>query len=202
MASSARYKEGSGRVEGMDRVMRIPVKEVQPAVPQGEGGGPLTAVPDEGQGRPPVAAAGHIQEELQDWRDRALRLQAEMDNYRKRQQRLAQDQIETERRRLLHAFLALVDDLERALGQPPGSDGGLRQGVELTHRAALQFLQQEGVERLEAHGRPFDPAWQEAVGTVDHRHTDAALNTVAQVLEPGYRLGEQLLRPARVIVAV
>lgn len=201
MVSSARSKEGSGRVDGMDRV-KIAVKEVRPAVPQVEQGGPLTPVPDEGRGRPPAVTTGQVEEELQDWRDRALRLQAEMDNYRKRQQKLAQEQIETERRRLLHAFLAVVDDLERALDLPPGSDDGLRQGVELTHRAALHFLRQEGVERLEAHGQPFDPAWQEAVGTVDHRHTAAALNTVVQVLEPGYRLGEQLLRPARVVVAV
>ncbi len=186
----------------MEKAVRIPVKETQPAVPQVEHGGPPVAVGAEEQGQPPSVAAGDLQGELQDWRDRALRLQAEMDNFRKRQQRLAQDQIEAERRRLLHAFLRVVDDLERALDLAAGSDGGLRQGVELTHRAALQFLQQEGVERLEAQDQPFDPTWQEAVGTVNHSHANAALHTVVQVLEPGYRLGDRLLRPARVVVAV
>ncbi len=125
-----------------------------------------------------------------------------MDNYRKRQQRLAQDQIEAERQRLLRVFLQTVDDLERALAAPAGDAGALRKGVQLTHRAVLQRLQQEGVERIEALHRPFDPNWHEAVSAVPHDGTGATPGTVIKVLEPGYRLGEQLLRPARVIVAV
>ncbi len=136
-----------------------------------------------------------------DWRDRALRLQAEMDNYRKRQQRLAQDQIQDERERLLAAFLDTVDNLERAL-RSDGDARGLRQGVQLVRREALQFLDKEGVEQVEALGRPFDPAWHEAVATVPHTQANAARETVVQVLQPGYRLGDELLRPARVVVAV
>lgn len=195
----------------MERGTRIPVKVRPPDQPT-EARGASHPTEEKQPVEVPVVVAGPVesvalsevgcQEELADWRERALRLQAEMDNYRKRQQKLAQDRIETERQRLLQAFLRVVDDLERALDAPAGSDDGLRQGVELTRRTALQLLQKEGVERLEAANRPFDPAWQEAVGTVAHDHTDAAPNTVVQVLEPGYRLGEHLLRPARVIVAV
>ena len=87
-----------------------------------------------------------LQKEVGDWRDRAIRLQADMDNYRKRQQRLAQDQIEAERQRLLGAFLNVVDDMERALAAPSTQGDGLRGGVELTHRMAMQMLQKEGVE--------------------------------------------------------
>jgi molecular chaperone GrpE len=137
-----------------------------------------------------------------DWADRALRLQAEMENYRKRQQRLAQDQIEAERQRMLRAFLSVVDDLERALETPVGAGGGLRQGVQLTHRTALQLLVKEGVERLQPKDQPFDPTSQEAVSTVAHRQVGAAPDTVFQVLEAGYRLDGQLLRPAKVVVAV
>jgi molecular chaperone GrpE len=140
--------------------------------------------------------------EVEKWRDRALRLQAEMDNYRKRQRRLAQDQVETERQRLLDAFLRVVDDLERALTSPAGNDRALRQGVELTHREALQLLKAEGAEPIEAEGQPFDPNWHEAVATIGHISVNAAPDTVAQVLEPGYRLGAQLLRPAKVVVAI
>ena len=61
-------------------------------------------------------------DELEEWRDRALRLQAEMGRYRRRQQRLAQDQIEVERQRLLGAFLQVVDDLERALAAPASGE--------------------------------------------------------------------------------
>jgi len=141
-------------------------------------------------------------EEVEEWRDRALRLQAEMDNYRKRQQRCAQDQIEAERHRLLGGFLRVVDDLERALAAPVASTAGLREGIELTHRAAMQLLQQEGVERIEAKNRAFDPNWHEAVATVGHNGNQAGTCTVVEVVEPGYRLGERLLRPAKVVVAV
>ena len=140
--------------------------------------------------------------EVEEWRDRALRLQAEMDNYRKRQQRCAQDQIEAERHRLLGGFLRVVDDLERALGAPVAGADGLRQGIELTHRAAMQLLQQEGVERIEAKNRAFDPNWHEAVATVGHSGDQTSTSTVVEVVEPGYRLGERLLRPAKVVVAV
>jgi molecular chaperone GrpE len=149
-----------------------------------------------------MAREAGAQDKDTDWCDRALRLQAEMENYRKRQQRLAQDQIESEHHRLLRAFLGVVNDLERALEAPLGDGKGLRQGVQLTHRSALQLLEKEGVERIRAEYQPFDPAWQEAVGTVTHGHAGAEPDTVVQVVEPGYRLGDQLLRPAKVVVAV
>jgi molecular chaperone GrpE len=139
---------------------------------------------------------------MEEWRDRALRLQAEMDNYRKLQQRIAQDQIEAERERLLKGFLRVVDNLERALEAPAGEGEGLRHGIELTHRAAKQFLDGEGVERIEAENQLFDPEWHEAVATVSHNGGSAGKNSVVRVVEQGYRLGGRLLRPARVIVAV
>jgi len=140
--------------------------------------------------------------ELEPWRDRALRLQADMENYRKRQQRQAQDQIDTERRRLLLAFIGVVDDLERALAAADGDLNSLRQGVQITCQTALRLLSSEGVERLEAERRPFDPAWHEAVATVGGAGSSLTPDTVAEVLEAGYRLGDRLLRPARVVVAV
>jgi molecular chaperone GrpE len=125
-----------------------------------------------------------------------------MDNFRRRQQRMAHDQIETERQRLLNAFLQVADNLERALAAPTGDGEGLRHGVQLTHRAASQLLQKEGVEQIEALNQTFDPTWHEAVATIGRNGTDAGPNTVVQVVEPGYRLGDQLLRPAKVVVTV
>lgn len=168
-----------------------------------------TAAAREEQVLPTAEAAAGVAEpggewegEVEEWRERALRMQADMDNYRKRQQRLAQDQVEAERQRLLGALLHVVDNLERALEAPASDANGLRQGVELTHRAAVQMLQKEGVERLRAEGESFDPNWHEAVATVGRNGSSVEPNTVVQVLEPGYRLGDRLLRPARVIVAV
>jgi molecular chaperone GrpE len=139
---------------------------------------------------------------LEEWRTRALRLMAEQDNYRKRQQRLAKDQIEEERQRLLSAFLPLVDDLERALATPAGDDEALRQGIKLTHQAALQLLRKEGVEPIEAQNQTFDPNWHEAVATTGRNGATVQPSTVVNVVQTGYRSGDKLLRPAKVIVAL
>lgn len=152
--------------------------------------------------QPTTTTENESSQDSNEWRDQALRLQAEMANYRKRQKRLAEDQIQTEQRRLLGAFLGVIDDLERALASPDGDEAALRQGLELTHRAALQLMGREGAEQIEAEDQPFDPGWHEAVATVGRNGTNLASGTVAQVIEPGYRLGDQLLRPAKVIVAV
>jgi molecular chaperone GrpE len=151
---------------------------------------------------PAAESTPQANSEAEEWRERALRLQAEMDNYRKRQQRLAQDRIDAERQRLLNAFLGVVDNLERALEAPATGIEGLRQGVELTHREALQLLQREGVERIQANGQAFDPNWHEAVTTVGRNGSDIGPNMVVRVLEPGYRLEDHLLRPAKVAVAI
>lgn len=138
--------------------------------------------------------------DAEEWRERALRLQAEMENFRKRQRRLAQEQIEAERQRLLKAFLRVVDDLERVLQAPDADAAALRRGIEVTHRAATQLLKQEGVEPIEAEGQPFDPNWHEAIAAI--KPSDGIpQGTVLQVTEPGYRLNDRLLRPAKVIVA-
>lgn len=125
-----------------------------------------------------------------------------MDNFRKRQQRLAQDGLQADRERLLRGFLLVVDDLERALATPQGHEATLRQGIELTRRSALRMLQQEGVEPIRAEGRPFDPLWHEAVATTTPDGAGATSGAVVRVVKAGYRLGDQLLRPAQVVVAL
>jgi molecular chaperone GrpE len=141
------------------------------------------------------------EESLQVWRDRALRLQAEMENFRKRQRRLAEERILADRERVLRSFLRVADDLERALNADGVDSDSLRQGVDLTHQALMRILDQEGAEPIEALGQPFDPAWHEAVGTVPNGHARVKPDTVVEVVEAGYRMGGRLLRPARVIVA-
>lgn len=160
--------------------------------------------PEERQPTPEPEPAPEVsaQPAEDEWRDRALRLQADMDNFRKRQQRLSQERVEANRQRMLRDFLDVVDDLERALEAPDSSVEGLREGVELTHRSALQLLKKEGVEQIQAESQPFDPNWHDAVATVAHNGNEQVANTNVHVTEPGYRLGDQLLRPAKVIVAV
>ena len=132
------------------------------------------------------------------WRDQALRLQAEMANFRSRQQRVAENSVEQERDRLLLAFLEVLDDLDRALASPTGDEAALRQGLELTRHIAHQLVRREGAEVIVALGKTFDPHLQEAISTCADSTSDS--NRVVQVVEAGYTIGERLLRPAKVIV--
>ncbi len=141
------------------------------------------------------------EETLEMWRGRALRLQAEIENFRKRQQRLAEERITADRERLLRAFLHIADDLERALDADGADAESLQQGVGLTYQTMARLLDREGVEPIQAQGQPFDPAWHEAVGIIPHQDAGAKPDVVVEVVQPGYRLGDRLLRPASVIVA-
>jgi molecular chaperone GrpE len=202
----------SGRVKIPIRVVRQDMEDKEES--------PATAVaPLISEARPPVVEAVEpvppaptaeaapvekrvaMEEEQEMWRDRALRLEAEMDNFRKRQQRLAEERILADRERLLRGFLALTDDLARALAADEADVAALREGVALTYQGMLRLLGQEGAEPVPAEGEPFNPEWHEAVGTVPHQTAGVEPDRVAEVVRPGYRIGERLLRPAQVIVA-
>jgi|YNPBryantNP2012_1023418.scaffolds.fasta_scaffold00051_8 molecular chaperone GrpE len=142
------------------------------------------------------------QETLEVWRERAIRLQAEMENFRKRQQRLADERIASEREKLLRAFLEIADDLERALNTDGADVQAIREGVKLTYQAMQHLIAREGAEPIRPVGEPFDPAWHEAVASVPHAQAQVEPDTVVEVVQTGYRIGERLLRPARVIVAL
>jgi len=133
-----------------------------------------------------------------DWHAMALRLQADMDNFRKRQRRRADDAIDQERARLLQLVLPIADNLARALNHDDHGEEPLRRGVELIHRELMRILEAEGVTRLQTVGESFDPTLHEAIATVP---TDIDSDTIIEEIESGYKLGDKLLRPARVVVA-
>lgn len=152
----------------------------------------------------PTAGAGQGEApegSLEWWRDRALRLQAEMENFRKRQQRLAEEQVRADRERILRAFLKVADDLERALRASETDPERLREGVRLIYQTVQGLLEKEGVRRVEAAGKPFDPNLHEAVTAVQGSGEEGAEPQVVEVIEPGYTLGDRLLRPAKVVVS-
>ncbi len=133
-----------------------------------------------------------------DWKAAAMRLQAEMENFRKRQTRRVEEAAASERERLLLRVLPVADNIARALSHSQAEDGNLRQGIELINRELQRFLESEGVTPIEAVGQPFDPTLHEAIGT---RPANAEPDTVVDEVETGYKLGDKLLRPARVVVA-
>jgi molecular chaperone GrpE len=132
--------------------------------------------------------------------DRLLRTAAEFDNYRKRVERERRELSEYAGADILTDILPVVDDLERALQAPAGSDvETYRRGVELIHRQMMSLLQKRGVKPIEAVGVQFDPRFHEAVmQEVSGEHREGE---VMAELRRGYTLGERLLRPAVVKVA-
>ena len=136
--------------------------------------------------------------------DRALRLQAEFENFRKRGIRDREESQRYGHQNLVKDLLVTVDNLERAIEHGEGGDerslDGIVQGVELVHRELLAALAKYGVSAIEALREPFDPNLHEAVGQVPS--DECSPNTVIEVLEKGYRIHDRMVRPARVIVSV
>jgi molecular chaperone GrpE len=128
-----------------------------------------------------------------------LRLAADFDNYRKR---VAREQVELTRRaneRILNELLPVLDDLERALeAAAEHEEAKLEEGVRLVHRSLLGLVERHGLSEIETEGA-FDPHVHEALLTQPAESADEG--SVLQVLQKGYRLGDKVLRPARVIVA-
>ncbi|MBV8721373.1 MAG: nucleotide exchange factor GrpE [Candidatus Eremiobacteraeota bacterium] len=123
---------------------------------------------------------------------------ADFENYKKRLQRDIDSIVTSQRRMLLERFLPVIDNLERALAA--GGGEGLRGGIEQTLRGFEALLAGEGVKPLDVKGKPFDPRVAEAIGTTAASNgTDD--DTVVEVAQKGYSLGDDLLRPAKVIVA-
>ncbi|MEM7033003.1 MAG: nucleotide exchange factor GrpE [Chloroflexota bacterium] len=133
-----------------------------------------------------------------DWKAIAQQGQADMDNFRRRQQKRADDIIQAERERLLKVFLPVADNLQRALQYEGQSDTTLREGVDLVLRQMLNTLQAEGVAPMDTVQQRFDPALHEAVALTD---TLADTDTIVDEVETGYTLNNKLLRPAKVVVA-
>lgn len=142
-----------------------------------------------------------------DWRERALRLQAEMENYKKRLDRQYDHALTGERHRIFKDMAPLADHLDLALRYsdqitPDGAEeqmARLRQNLESTKDAFLHALAQYGVRRIDPRGEPFDPAQQEAISQMPS--TTVPAGHVVTVMQPGYIEGDQVIRPARVVVS-
>ena len=141
--------------------------------------------------------------ELEESKDRFLRLQAEFENFRRRTLKEKQESLQYGQQNLIKDLLAPVDNLERALGHFEQSTGGdlqtLLQGLALVQREFLAALGKHGVRVVDPKGEAFDPAFHEAMGQV--ASDDVAANGVVQVLQKGYVLKDRILRPAMVLVA-
>lgn len=140
-------------------------------------------------------------------RDRYLRLAAEMDNLRRRTERDVKDAKSYSVAGFARDMLAVSDNLRRALDAIPAEakeagETGLNtliEGVEMTERSMLSALERHGVRKLDPIGQKFDPNFHQAMFEVPN--AEVANNTVVQVVQAGFTIGERVLRPAMVGVA-
>jgi molecular chaperone GrpE len=156
--------------------------------------------PEGGQGTPELAA---LVAQLDESRDRLLRLQADFENFRKRAAREREEMVRFGAQNLVKDLLSVVDNLDRALDHARTSDGGdlegLLQGVELVYRELLGVFEKHHIQTIDARGQTFDPAVHEAMAQTPDGSVEP--NTVIDVLQKGYQLRDRLIRPARVVVA-
>jgi len=129
----------------------------------------------------------------------AQRTQADFENYRKRAVRDQESLVARAHERVVKELLPILDDLERALDAATAhEEAALEEGVALVHRALADLLAREGLAEIQTDGA-FDPHVHEAL--LAQPAENAESGHVLQVLQKGYRLGDRVVRPARVIVA-
>ena len=131
-------------------------------------------------------------------RDKYLRLLAEFDNYRKRSVKERQEIYPEATASAVAAFLPLADNFERAAGAEC-SDEKYKAGVMMIYDQLSNAFKKLGIEEIARVGETFDPSIENAVNQIQDENLKE--NSVAQVYQKGYRLGEKIIRPATVCVA-
>jgi molecular chaperone GrpE len=139
-----------------------------------------------------------VEKERDSYLNDLQRVAAEFENYRKRVARDQQSLAARAHERLVKELLPVLDDLERALqAAAEHQEARLEEGVTLVHRELKAALAKEGLSEIETNGR-FDPHLHEALLS---QPSDKEEGAVLDVLQKGYRLGDRVLRPARVVVS-
>jgi molecular chaperone GrpE len=149
----------------------------------------------------PIDAIARLQAEKDELMQTLVRRQADFENYRKRVERERQEESRRAASRLIESLLPVVDGFERALRshEDPAYEE-YHKGLELIYRQLLDVLARQGLERIQAAGKPFDPNFHQAIERVETReHADG---TVVSVLQDGFVFHGRVLRPSIVRVAV
>ena len=147
-----------------------------------------------------VSVEPSLEEQIAAWRDKYLRLQAEFDNFRKRTVKEKMELVERGCEGAWKAILPVMDDMERAVAASHKSDDveALRQGEELVMKKFESILQAAGITPIECVDKPFNEEEQEAVARFAAGEDKRGL--VIDCVQRGYKLGEHVLRYAKVVV--
>jgi molecular chaperone GrpE len=193
-ASAARIY--SPEMSVRDETSEIPIEDPEPEASDDTGQLGEEMPVEEG-----AVATEDLEQELDALQDRFLRLQAEFDNYRKREARERSAAWARAKADLVQKLLGALDDLQRVTHLDPGKSApaAVINGVTLVERKLTDALGREGLTRIGEIGEPFDPHRHEAISILPAPTPDLD-GTVAAVAIPGYEFGNQLLRPAQVQV--
>ena len=137
--------------------------------------------------------------QLESVKDQFIRQTAEYENYRKRTTKEKEGIYQDAKADTIKEFLAVYDNLERASAAGGGEDSPHKKGLDMIFQQYKEILAKLGVEEIEAQGEPFDPEWMNAVMHVEN--DSFGENTVAQVFQAGFRMGDKVIRHAIVQVA-
>jgi molecular chaperone GrpE len=133
--------------------------------------------------------------------NRYLRAQADFDNFRRRTLKEKEELAQYASLKLVGQLLPVLDNFQRAL-QTDGEgaeSGSFAKGVDMIYRQLSQVLETEGLKPMEVVGQPFDPELHQAIMQVESEEYEAG--TVVEVIQPGYRLKDKVIRPAMVKVS-
>jgi len=169
--------------------------------------GAEAAAPDTAQAETAPDPVATLTKEVADLKDRLLRTLAEMENLRRRTEREVADARSYGISNFARDILAVADNMERALKALDDelrekADAGVKallDGVELTERELIKAMEKHGVKKLEPQGQKFDPNLHQAMFEIPDESVPAG--TVVQIMQPGYTIGERVLRPALVGVS-
>ncbi len=143
----------------------------------------------------PSDESAALRAELEDLKDKYLRLYAEFDNFRRRTAREKIEMTQTASRELMTALLPVLDDFERGIKNDPSVSEGMR----LVYQKTLGLLEQKGLKAMESNGQPFDADLHEAVTEFPAPSPDLK-GKVVDTLEKGYYLHDVIIRYAKVVV--
>jgi len=140
------------------------------------------------------------QEATENW-NKFLRERADMDNFRKRQERVLVDRVQNQKKALLHKLLGVMDNVERALVFQDTLDRqGLQQALRMVQWQMNEVMRGEGLTPVPTVGEAFNPYLHEAIEAVED--SDKPEGTIVEEVLKGYTLGDETLRPARVKVSM
>ncbi len=140
------------------------------------------------------------QEAVDNW-NKYLRERADVDNIRKRQERVTADRVQQQKKALFNKLLDVVDNVERALAYQDTLDRQqLQQTLRMFHWQMNEVMRSEGINAVPTVGEPFNPYLHEAIEVVEN--SDQPEGTIVEEARKGYTLGDETLRPARVKVSM